>query len=205
MLWRLDTPGFAGGIQSANIRMHSIAMNFLQKAALAVRAALSGPARPMAPRSRDESLLDRQRELALRRKELAEARARLTEELARLDTQADQALKAGNDTAARERLRQANQTRDALASNASTIESLARTEQEIKAQMAAVTRGAEKTQEALERVRTSKGPEPVPERVDGVEGPAARANAPLSDAPLPPPIEDEASLRARMDRLRGSG
>ena len=198
MLCRLDTPGFAGGIQSANIRMHSIAMNFLQKAALAVRAALSGPARPMAPRSRDESLLDRQRELALRRKELAEARARLTEELARLDTQADQALKAGNDTAARERLRQANQTRDALASNASTIESLARTEQEIKAQMAAVTRGAEKTQEALERVRTSKGPELV-------EGPAARANAPLSDAPLPPPIEDEASLRARMDRLRGSG
>ncbi len=205
MLCRLDTPGFAGGIQSANIRMHSIAMNFLQKAALAMRAALSGPARPMAPRSRDESLLDRQRELALRRKELAEARARLTEELARLDTQADQALKAGNDTAARERLRQANQTRDALASNASTIESLARTEQEIKAQMAAVTRGAEKTQEALERVRTSKGPEPVPERVEGVEGPAARANAPLSDAPLPPPIEDEASLRARMDRLRGSG
>ncbi len=205
MLCRLDTPGFAGGIQSANIRMHSIAMNFLQKAALAVRAALSGPARPMAPRSRDESLLDRQRELALRRKELAEARARLTEELARLDTQADQALKAGNDTAARERLRQANQTRDALASNASTIESLARTEQEIKAQMAAVTRGAEKTQEALERGRTSKGPEPVPERVEGAEGPAARANAPLSDAPLPPPIEDEASLRARMDRLRGSG
>lgn len=205
MLCRLDTPGFAGGIQSANIRMHSIAMNFLHKAALAMRAALSGPARPMAPRSRDETLLDRQRELALRRKELAEARARLTEELTRLDAQADQALKAGNDTAARERLRQANQTRDALASNASTIESLARTEQEIKAQMAAVARGAEKTREALERARTSKGPEPVPERVDGVEGPAARANAPLSDAPLPPPIEDEASLRARMDRLRGSG
>ena len=158
MLCRLDTPGFAGGIQSANIRMHSIAMNFLQKAALAMRAALSGPARPMAPRSRDETLLDRQRELALRRKELAEARARLTEELTRLDAQADQALKAGNDTAARERLRQANQTRDALASNASTIESLARTEQEIKAQMAAVARGAEKTREALERAQAA----PVP-------------------------------------------
>jgi septal ring factor EnvC (AmiA/AmiB activator) len=201
----MDTPGFVRGIHSANLRVDSVPMNILQKAALAVRAALSGPARPMAPRARDESLLVRQRELALRRKELAEARARLTEELARLDAQADQSLKAGNDAAARERLRQARQTREALASNASTLETLARTEQEIKAQMAAVARGAEKTREALERAQTSKGPEPVPKRVEGVEKPAAQTNAPLSDAPLPPPIEDEASLRARMDRLRGSG
>ena len=173
-------------------------MNILQKAALAMRAALSGPARPMAPRSRDESLLDRQRELALRRKELAEARARLNEELARLDAQADQAVKAGNDTAARERQRQANQTRDALASNASTLETLARTEQEIKAQMAAVARGAEQTREALERAQTSKGPSTG-------SGPAAHTNLPLADAPPAPPTEDEASLRARMDRLRGPG
>ena len=201
----MDTPGFARGIQSAYIRMVSIPMNFLQKAALAVRAALSGPARPMAPRSRDESLLERQRELALRRKELAEARARLTEELARLDAQADQSLKAGNDTAARERLRQANQTRDALASNASTLESLTRTEQEIKAQMAAVTRGAEKTREALERAAAAPGSS-IPSTSSGTRsGPLSSPNPGLSDAPPGPPAEDEASLRARMDRLRGPG
>ncbi len=184
-------------------------MNFLQKAALAVRAALSGPARPLAPRSRDESLLDRQRELALRRKELAEARARLTEELARLDTQADQALKSGNDTAARERLRQANQTRDALASNASTIESLARTEQEIKTQMAAVARGAEKTREALRRAAAAPPPQPAPTAPNAAapgpstgSGPGQTLRPGLNDPPAAP-IEDEASLRARMDRLRG--
>ncbi len=187
-------------------------MNILQKAALAMRAALSGPARPMAPRARDESLLDRQRELALRRKELAEARARLNEELVRLDAQADQAVKAGNDTAARERQRQANQTRDALASNASTLESLTRTEQEIKTQMAAVARGAEKTQEALRPLRPAQGPAQgpsipsTPSTSSGTSsGPAVAPNPTLSDAPPAPPTEDEASLRARMDRLRGPG
>jgi septal ring factor EnvC (AmiA/AmiB activator) len=192
-------------------------MNILQKAALAVRAALSGPARPMAPRARDETLLERQRELALRRKELAEARARLTEELARLDAQADQSLKAGNDTTARERLRQAKQTRDALASNASTLESLTRTEQEIKAQMAAVARGAEKTREALERAaaapRSGTGAQPgaasagpsTPPTPSTSSGPLSSPKPGLSDAPPAPPTEDEASLRARMDRLRGPG
>ena len=179
-------------------------MNFFQKAALAMRAALSGPARPMAPRSRDESLLERQRELALRRKELAEARARLSEELARLDTQADQAVKAGNDTAARERQRQANQTRDALASNASTLESLTRTEQEIKAQMAAVAREAEKTREALQRAAATPGPS-TSSTPSASSGPLSSPNPGLSDAPPAPPTEDEASLRARMDRLRGPG
>ncbi|MEO7703025.1 MAG: hypothetical protein ABIV92_00135, partial [Thermoflexales bacterium] len=173
--------------------------------ALALRAALRGPARPMAPRSRDESLLDRQRELALRRKELAEARARLTEELARLDTQADQAVNAGNDMAARERQRQANQTRDALASNASTLESLARTELEIKAQMEAVARGAEKTREALRRAAAAPGPA-TPSTSSGTRSGTVLTDSPgLSDPPPAPPAEDEASLRARMDRLRGPG
>ncbi|HRA52367.1 MAG TPA: hypothetical protein PLQ83_01870 [Thermoflexales bacterium] len=186
-------------------------MNILQKAALAVRAALSGPARPMAPRSRDESLLERQRELALRRKELAEARVRLTEELARLDTQADQAVKAGNDAAARERLRQANQTRDALASNASMLETLVRTEQEIKAQMEAVARGAAKTREALDRAAAAPasgtGAQPGAAKAgpSTSSGPLSSPNPGLADAPPAPPIEDEASLRARMDRLRGPG
>ena len=162
-------------------------MNLLQKAALAVRAALSGPPRPMAPAPRRDPTGDQQREIGLRRKELAEARARLTEELARLDALADRAVKAGDDAAARERLRQASQTRDALSSNAKTIETLEQTEREIRAQIQAVQRGAEKTQDALQRAT-----------------PAA-PNQTTTPAPPPPPTEDETSLRARMDRLRGPG
>lgn len=161
-------------------------MNLLQKVALAVRAALSGPPRAIAPGSQREAA-DQQRELAQRRAELAEARRGLTEELARLDAFADAAVKAGNDAAARERLRQVAQTREALAGNARMTESVEQAERDIRTQMQAVDRAAERTQQAAAAVD-------------------ARHDAPSAPGDPPPaPVEDDKSLKARMDRLRGPG